>query len=109
MYCGVFIAAKDSMQNQHGTPVALVQSVTTRLPIFLNPGAGRGAAAEADALRAAFVAAGAEPDIHILEGDPAPPSREAVAAGSPVIGVAGGDGTISTAANALAGSQSALL
>jgi diacylglycerol kinase family enzyme len=86
-----------------------VQSVTTRLPIFLNPGAGRGAAAEADALRAAFIEAGAEPVIHILEGDPRIPIREAVTAGAPVIGVAGGDGTISAAANAIAGSQSALL
>jgi len=97
------------MTTQGGTPVANLRSVATELPIFLNPGAGRGAAAEADELREAFRAAGADPTIEVLDGDPKERIRAAVAAGAQVIGVAGGDGTISAAANALAGTASALL
>lgn len=97
------------MPAQRGTPVAFVQCVATQLPIFLNPGAGRGAAAEQDALREAFLAVGADPVIHILDGNARERIAAAVAAGAPIIGAAGGDGTISTAAGVLAGTGSALL
>src|SRR5688572_14980624 len=84
--------------------------VETDLPIFLNPRAGRGAVAEQPALERAFTAVGANPIVRVLPGNELRNAmREAVAAGAPIIGAAGGDGTISSAASAIAGSQSALL
>jgi diacylglycerol kinase family enzyme len=81
-----------------------------QLPLILNPHAGRGAAREADALRTAFAAAGTNAEVQVVEG---PRIQEVVRsmarAGAPVIAVAGGDGTISSAANALAGEATALL
>lgn len=81
-----------------------------RLPIFLNPHAGRGAEAEGEVLVQAFRAAGAHPFIHAVPGNELEKSiRREVANGAPVIGAAGGDGTISAAANAMVGSQAILL
>lgn len=81
-----------------------------RLPIILNPHAGRGAEREADALRSAFAAVGTKAEVHLVEG----PSVEDVVRGmvsarAPFIGVAGGDGTISSAANVVSGTSTALL
>jgi diacylglycerol kinase family enzyme len=85
-------------------------AVETDLPIFLNPRAGRGAVAEQPALERAFTAVGARPIIRIVAGNELQDAvREAVAAGAAIIGAAGGDGTISSAATAIAGTQSALL
>ncbi len=81
-----------------------------RLPIILNPHAGRGAEREADALRDAFAAAGTSAEVHLVEG---PGIQEVVrriaGANTPVIGIAGGDGTISSAAGVLSGTQTSLL
>jgi diacylglycerol kinase family enzyme len=81
-----------------------------RLPIILNPAAGRGAEREADALREAFASAGTTARIHVTPG---PEVRKRVRAlidsGEPFIGVAGGDGTLSSAACELAHHQTALL
>lgn len=81
-----------------------------RLPIILNPHSGRGAEREADALRVAFSAIGTQAEVHVVQG----PSVQDVVRGIasarlPVVGIAGGDGTISSAANALAGTDTALL
>lgn len=84
--------------------------VETDLPIFLNPGAGRGAAAERQTLEQTFRAVGARPDVKIVPGPLFEDAiRGAVAAGARVIGAAGGDGTISSAANVLAGTEATLL
>lgn len=84
--------------------------VQTDLPIFLNPGAGKGAAAEQAALEKAFEAVGARPSIRVLPGRELQAAvRAAVAAGVPVVGAAGGDGTVSSVANILAGTNTALL
>jgi diacylglycerol kinase family enzyme len=80
--------------------------LTPDIPIFLNPGAGKRSDAEREALVAAFIAAGARPDIRESK-DAA--IRAAVEAGVPVVGAAGGDGTISAVANIVAGTDTALL
>src|SRR5687767_2646993 len=81
-----------------------------RLPIILNPGSGRGADREAEALRRAFAAVGTHAEIHVVEG---PRVKDVVlgiaTARTPAVGVAGGDGTISSAATALHGTDTALL
>jgi diacylglycerol kinase family enzyme len=81
-----------------------------RLPIILNPNAGRGAERETDALRDAFAAVGTTAEIHVVSG---PQVRERVRAlvqeGEPVVGIAGGDGTISSAACELALQRTSLL
>ena len=81
-----------------------------RLPIILNPASGRGAEHEADAVRDAFAAVGTTAEIHVVEG----PSIKDVVLGIasarvPVVAVAGGDGTLSSAASALTGTDTALL
>lgn len=82
----------------------------TELPIFLNPGAGRGADAQRASLEEAFRSAGARPRIYVVPGRELQQAvRVAADGGATVIGAAGGDGTISSAANALAGTQTALL
>lgn len=72
----------------------------SNFPIFLNPGAGRGAETERERLTTAFRAVGANPEIHVV---PAPQLEDAIGAairaGAEVIGAAGGDGTLSCAAN----------
>jgi diacylglycerol kinase family enzyme len=81
-----------------------------RLPIILNPHAGRGAEREADALRAAFASVGTNAQIHVVPGpDVKERVRALVEAHVPFVGVAGGDGTISSAACSLARTQTALL
>ena len=81
-----------------------------RLPIILNPHAGRGAEREADALRAAFAAVGTNAEVHVVNGSRVRNVVGGIAdAGVPAIGIAGGDGTISSAANALFGRTTALL
>lgn len=78
--------------------------------IFLNPGAGRGAAAERPVLEEAFSAAGAHPVIHVVPGpDLQTTMRRAVVDGARVIAAAGGDGTMSSAANAIVGTDTVLL
>ena len=84
--------------------------MTDTLPIFLNPHAGRGAEAESEALQEAFESIGARPQIHLVEGPKLEPEiKNAIRDGVPILGAAGGDGTISAAANVLTGSQTALL
>jgi diacylglycerol kinase family enzyme len=81
-----------------------------RLPIILNPHAGRGAEREADALRDAFAAAGTTAEVHVVEGSRVQEVVRGIAAAkAPVVGIAGGDGTISSAACALAGTSTAML
>lgn len=81
-----------------------------RLPIILNPHAGRGAERESDALRQAFLSAGIQADITVVEGPRVQEVlRTLVGAGTRAIGIAGGDGTLSSAANVLAGQTTTLL
>lgn len=80
------------------------------LPIFLNPHAGRRGAAERAALEKAFEAVGARISIRSVPGAELDDAvRAEIAGGTPVVGAAGGDGTISTIANVLAGTRTALL
>ena len=79
------------------------------IPVFYNPRAGLGGQEDADPLVEALREAGVEADPRAVP--PAGLARaigEAVADGEPLIGVSGGDGTLLTAANALAGTDSAL-
>jgi diacylglycerol kinase family enzyme len=77
-----------------------------RVPVFLNAAAGLSATASGDLtdqLGADYV------DVRIVEPDNlATAIREAVAEGAAVVGVAGGDGTMSTAAGVLAGTATVL-
>ncbi|HUP88548.1 MAG TPA: diacylglycerol kinase family protein [Longimicrobiales bacterium] len=84
--------------------------MTNELHIFMNPHAGRGAQAEGDALVRAFEAVGVRPVIEPVPGKELEHHiQEALKQGSTIIGAAGGDGTISAAANALAGTGATLL
>ncbi|MGQ0563380.1 MAG: diacylglycerol/lipid kinase family protein [Gemmatimonadota bacterium] len=80
------------------------------LPIFVNPGAGQHTGDPRTALERAFESAGARPSIHVLNrAEMQAAIREAIARGADIIGIAGGDGTISSAAHALVHSGAALL
>jgi diacylglycerol kinase family enzyme len=76
------------------------------VPVFLNEGAGR-SRTTADTLREHF---GDRVEVRVVE--PAALADEilrAVEAGAPIVGVAGGDGSMRTAASVLAGTATALL
>lgn len=82
-----------------------MQPASARVPVFVNPGAGR--AADTRALLERFDGA-----ITAIVLEPAAlydAVSRAAATGAPIIGVAGGDGSMRTAAAALLHSQSALL
>jgi diacylglycerol kinase family enzyme len=80
------------------------------LPIFMNPAAGAQDDSQHEAMQNAFRSAGARTYIHIVRGPELVAAiREAIQAGAQIVGVAGGDGTISTAANALVQTQAAML
>src|SRR5688572_19405446 len=80
------------------------------LPILLNPHAGRGGYEETPAVLAAFREIGAQPRVRVVEGiDLRAAVHDLVSSGAKVVGVAGGDGTLSTAANALVDTGVALL
>jgi diacylglycerol kinase family enzyme len=82
--------------------------VTGRLPVLIN---GRGGAASklGDKLEGlveeAMAKAGAQADIHILDAQDLSDAIDRAAVDSPRIVIAGGDGTISAAAQIIAGSQ----
>jgi diacylglycerol kinase family enzyme len=82
--------------------------VSGRLPVLIN---GRGGAASklGDKLEGlveeAMATAGAQADIHILDADDLSDAIDRAARGSPRIVVAGGDGTISAAAQIIAGTE----
>lgn len=80
-----------------------------RIPVFYNPRSGLGGQEDADPLADALREAGVAADTRATA--PAGLSAaitDAVDAGAAVIGVSGGDGTLLTAANALAGSRAVL-
>ena len=80
------------------------------LPIILNPHAGRGAESEADAIRQAFAGVGTHAELHIVEGARTQEVVRSIAATRvPYLGVAGGDGTLSSAAAGLHHAGTALL
>lgn len=79
-----------------------------RVTILLNPQAGD-AAITAEAIATALAAAGAEPTVQQADGAQLHAgARDALKNGSRIIVAAGGDGTVSTVAAALAGSDVAL-
>ena len=80
-----------------------------RLKVFLNPGAGKGAEAERENLERAFGVVGARIDLTVGAGPQLERQIRESANSDSIIGAAGGDGTISTAANALVGTNAALL
>jgi diacylglycerol kinase family enzyme len=80
------------------------------LPVILNPGAGRGAEHEADAIVQAFAGVGTRAEVHVAEGaHVAELARRLTREHASFVAVAGGDGTISSAAAALSQSATALL
>lgn len=90
--------------------VAFTTGMESDLVILMNPAAGARDDARQEAVRTAFLEAGARPDIRLVHGSEiAAAAHQAAAAGVPIVGVAGGDGSISAAANALAHTRTALL
>jgi len=80
-----------------------------RITVLLNPCAGKQNATPARQVADAFRAAGADVDIRLVEGPAiAREAADAVRRGSRVVVAAGGDGTVSGAAGALAGTDAAL-
>jgi diacylglycerol kinase family enzyme len=80
--------------------------VSSTIPVIINAGSGNHhAASRARTLTAVFLAAGIEVDVRFADpgDDIATLVREAVSEHPPMLIAAGGDGTISTAAGALAG------
>jgi diacylglycerol kinase family enzyme len=80
-----------------------------RITVFMNPRAGNQGAAATAPLAEAFRAAGLDADIRPTDASAiAREAAEAIARGSTLIVAAGGDGTVSAAASAVAGSGAAL-
>jgi diacylglycerol kinase family enzyme len=80
-----------------------------RITVLLNPRSGKQNATPARQVADAFRAAGADVDIRLVEGPAiAREAADAVRRGSRVVVAAGGDGTVSGAAGALAGTDAAL-
>jgi diacylglycerol kinase family enzyme len=82
--------------------------VSSTIPVIINAGAGNHrAASRARTLAALFRAAGIEVDVRFAESGPDIDTlmREAVDEKPPMLIAAGGDGTISTAAGLLAGTE----
>ena len=80
-----------------------------RITVLLNPRSGKQNATPARQVADAFRAAGADVDIRLAEGPAiAREAADAVRRGSRVVVAAGGDGTVSGAAGALAGTDAAL-
>lgn len=80
------------------------------VPVLVNPRAGRGGEAPIRRIEQALAEAGAvaavEPvEAHLLEAE----LRRLAGEGIPAVGVAGGDGTLVTAASVLAGTRTALV
>lgn len=81
----------------------------TRLPLIVNPSAGR-RGADAARIAAVFARAGVDVDARAVPPDRLERAvRAALEGGAPAIAVAGGDGTLRTAAEVLAGTGAALL
>jgi diacylglycerol kinase family enzyme len=79
------------------------------IPVFYNPRAGLGGQEDADPLAEALREAGVSAETRaVAPAQLAEAIAEAIGQGAPLIGVSGGDGTLVTAANALAGSSSVL-
>ncbi|HEX8905081.1 MAG TPA: diacylglycerol kinase family protein [Longimicrobiaceae bacterium] len=77
------------------------------MPLFCNLASGR--SRTEDRLRAAVASAGVAADLQPLApGALAPAIQGAVAAGAPIVAVAGGDGSVATAAQLLAGTPTVL-
>ena len=82
--------------------------MTVDLPIFVNPSAG--SSNKRDELEDLFRQNGARIQVFEAGGSELQAKiRRFVEAGAPAVGIAGGDGTISTAANVLADTNTALL
>lgn len=81
-----------------------------RIPVLLNPSAGSASEERAAQLIDVFGAAGVIADIETLEPDGfVERIRELMNAGAPAVAVGGGDGTISSAVDVLAGSDTVLV
>jgi diacylglycerol kinase family enzyme len=80
-----------------------------RIVVLLNPRAGKQSAASTEPLSEALRAVGCDADIRLAEGSSiARAAADAVKEGANVIVAAGGDGTVSAAASAIAGTGAAL-
>lgn len=79
------------------------------IPVLVNPRAGRGGDAALRRIEEALSKAGARAVVRRVEAARLEAElRELVAAGEPAVGVAGGDGTLLTAASIVAGTGTAL-
>jgi diacylglycerol kinase family enzyme len=100
-----------SYYQRRATRCARIAFITVqRITVLLNPRAGTQDEAVADRVAAAFrLSQAGDPDIRLTEGrllhDAA---AEALSRGPSVVVAAGGDGTVSAVASAIAGSQAAL-
>ena len=80
-----------------------------RIVVFLNPRAGKQGAASIELLAEAFRAVGRDADIRLADGSSiARGAADALEEGANVIVAAGGDGSVSAAASAVAGSDATL-
>ena len=84
--------------------------MTMAVPILINVGAGLGGGADAEErIRAALDEAGVAGEVRAVAASQLTGSlRELARSGARVVGVAGGDGTLLAAAEALAGGETAL-
>jgi diacylglycerol kinase family enzyme len=81
----------------------------TLLTILLNPGAGTSAASDAERIAAAFRAHGRQATIVTVAGhDLVPAARRAISGPDSIVVAAGGDGTVSAVASAVAGTSATL-
>ena len=80
-----------------------------RITVLLNPAAGKQSAAAEEQVRAALQSAGCDAEIRLVDGaSVASEAKAAVERGSTLVVAAGGDGSVSAAASALAGTEAEL-
>lgn len=81
-----------------------------RIPLLANVSSGRSGDAAAARIRASASRLGVNVDVRPTEGGKIGPTvRSLVRSGRPVVAVAGGDGTLTSAANQIAGSGASLI
>jgi diacylglycerol kinase family enzyme len=92
-----------------GGPQETAGTAAGRVRIITNAAAGRRRGGSGERIREALAEAGIDAEIVAATGSLEDAVREAVEAGAPVVGVAGGDGTARAAAQALRGTDTPLI
>src|SRR5262245_30516827 len=98
-----------SCQTVHTRPVG-PDDIGAELPLLINAATGSTTAQRTEELMAAFSSAGVRVAIEVAEPHQFTPRLKAlVESGAPSVGIGGGDGTVSSAVDILAGTSTVLI